>query len=183
MTDSGMTPRVPRVAQSSLKIFPSIDRFWSKGATENACMICSNIKEQGLYKAKYWAVHPIWKNNTWILFFKKKRLQSTKDIPVCSQPTCYIPTETINPIYLGTSLGGLRELGNNYTHRSFCSAPYHCSKDGGVGRSKEQGWGGLTAPLLQGLGKAITAAPIMARSHVLLIIESSPNSFIRPSLN
>lgn len=45
MTDSGMTPRVPRVAQSSLKIFPSIDRFWSKGATENACMICANIKE------------------------------------------------------------------------------------------------------------------------------------------
>lgn len=35
-----MTPRVPRVAQSSFKIFPSIDKFWSNGATENACMIC-----------------------------------------------------------------------------------------------------------------------------------------------
>lgn len=42
MTDSGMTPRLPSVAVSSLSIFPSIDKFWSKGATENACMICAN---------------------------------------------------------------------------------------------------------------------------------------------
>lgn len=39
MTDSGMTPRLPSVAVSSLRIFPSRDRFWSKGATEKACMI------------------------------------------------------------------------------------------------------------------------------------------------
>jgi len=37
---SGMTPRLPSVAESSVKQRPSMERFWSNGATENACMIC-----------------------------------------------------------------------------------------------------------------------------------------------
>ena len=36
---SGKKPRLPSVAASSVKHRPSIDRFWSNGATEKACMI------------------------------------------------------------------------------------------------------------------------------------------------
>lgn len=36
---SGMTPRLPSVAESSVRLFPSMERFWSKGATEKACII------------------------------------------------------------------------------------------------------------------------------------------------
>lgn len=36
---SGMTPRLPSVAESSVKLFPLIERFWSNGATEKACII------------------------------------------------------------------------------------------------------------------------------------------------
>ena len=59
ITDSGMTPRVPRVAQSSLKIFPSIDRFWSKGATENACMICAKINETKVCTKQNTETYPV----------------------------------------------------------------------------------------------------------------------------
>lgn len=38
---SGMTPSVPSVAESSVRLFPSMERFWSNGATEKACMIYS----------------------------------------------------------------------------------------------------------------------------------------------
>lgn len=37
---SGMTPRLPSVAESSVRLFPSMERFWSNGATEKACIIC-----------------------------------------------------------------------------------------------------------------------------------------------
>lgn len=36
---SGMTPRLPSVAESSVRLFPLIERFWSNGATEKACII------------------------------------------------------------------------------------------------------------------------------------------------
>lgn len=36
---SGMTPRLPSVAESSVRLFPSMERFWSNGATEKACII------------------------------------------------------------------------------------------------------------------------------------------------
>lgn len=36
---SGMIPRLPSVAESSVRLFPSMKRFWSNGATEKACMI------------------------------------------------------------------------------------------------------------------------------------------------
>lgn len=36
---SGMTPRLPSVAESSVKLFPLMERFWSNGATEKACII------------------------------------------------------------------------------------------------------------------------------------------------
>lgn len=41
---SGKTPRLPSVAESSVKDRPSMDRFWSNGATEKACMICASKK-------------------------------------------------------------------------------------------------------------------------------------------
>lgn len=34
-----MTPRLPSVAESSVRLFPLIERFWSNGATEKACII------------------------------------------------------------------------------------------------------------------------------------------------
>ena len=42
---------------------------------------------------------------------------------VCSQPICYIPIETIIPIYLGPCLGGLveNEEGGNYTRKWVCA--------------------------------------------------------------
>jgi len=42
---------------------------------------------------------------------------------VCSQPICYIPIETIIPIYLGPCLGGLveKEEGGNYTRKWVCA--------------------------------------------------------------
>lgn len=38
---SGTTPRLPSVAESSVRPLPSMERFWSNGATEKACMICT----------------------------------------------------------------------------------------------------------------------------------------------
>lgn len=43
MMHSGITPRLPNVAESSVRPFPSIERFWSKGATEKACMIYGDM--------------------------------------------------------------------------------------------------------------------------------------------
>lgn len=36
---SGTTPRLPSVAASSVRHFPLMERFWSNGATEKACII------------------------------------------------------------------------------------------------------------------------------------------------
>lgn len=45
---SGMTPRLPSVAESSVKLFPLMERFWSNGATEKACIIY-RVKETGRF--------------------------------------------------------------------------------------------------------------------------------------
>lgn len=47
---SGMIPRLPSVAESSVRLFPSMKRFWSNGATEKACMIWTTTGTVGLVK-------------------------------------------------------------------------------------------------------------------------------------